>query len=261
LTISIQTAYWFWRSEGGGKIDQYQLSYPTYRILDPAYIAELLKGGMFPVFDGRILVTGFSDLDDLLNSYEARGVLSAIGTIRTFLDTLFNLHDTIHTCLEDDSRPDAPRIQLEFNETLWDNDERLIFDNPGYHLPTAWIHRAHGGYDQNGKIGMSIGLDPEPMVPTNEVSEAVSRCKGAMLLAVLPLCTSAPSSEILRDNPRVLMVEGNDMEVISDIQSEDRMRDLHQLLEHSIRLRGWYPKVLQNALGDDWFMQGEGVIQ
>ena len=57
------------------------------------------------------------------------------------------------------------------------------------------------------------------------------------------------------------MVEGNDMEVISDIQSEDRMRDLHQLLEHSIRLRGWYSQVLQNALGDDWFMQGEEVLQ
>ena len=216
---------------------------------------------MFPVFDGRILVTGFADLGDLLNSYEARGVLSAIDTIRTLLDTLFNAHDVIHSCLEDDSRPDAPRIQLEFKETLWDSDERLIFDNPGYHLPTAWIHRAHGGYDPNGKIGMSIGLDPEPMVPTNEVSEAINRCKGAMLLAVLPLCTSAPSSEILRDNPRVLMVEGNDMGVISDTQSEDRMRDLHQLLEHSIRLQGWFPQVLQHALGDDGFSEGEGVSQ
>ena len=228
-----------------------QLASPTLRTLEPASIAWLLKSQKFTEFDGRILITGFSNLDDLLNSYEARGVFSAIDTIRTFLETLFNLHDTIHTCLEDESRPDSPRIHLEFKETLWDSDERLIFDNPGYHLPTAWIHRAHGGYDPNGKIGMSIGLDPEPMVPTNEVSEAISRCKGAMLLAVLPLCTSAPSSEILRDNPRVLMVEGNDMGVISDIQSEDRMRDLHQLLEHSIRLRGWYPQVLQNVLGDD----------
>ena len=228
-----------------------QLASPTLRTLEPASIAWLLKSQKFTEFDGRILITGFSNLDDLLNSYEARGVFSAIDTIRTFLETLFNLHDTIHTCLEDESRPDSPRIHLEFKETLWDSDERLIFDNPGYHLPTAWIHRAHGGYDPNGKIGMSIGLDPEPMVPTNEVSEAISRCKGAMLLAVLPLCTSAPSSEILRDNPRVLMVEGNDMEVISDIQSEDRMRNLHQLLEHSIRLRGWYPQVLQNVLGDD----------
>ena len=228
-----------------------QLASPTLRTLEPASIAWLLKSQKFTEFDGRILITGFSNLDDLLNSYEARGVFSAIDTIRTFLETLFNLHDTIHTCLEDESRPDSPRIHLEFKETLWDSDERLIFDNPGYHLPTAWIHRAHGGYDQNGKVGMSIGLDPEPMVPTNEVSEAISRCKGAMLLAVLPLCTSAPSSEILRDNPRVLMVEGNDMEVISDIQSEDRMRNLHQLLEHSIRLRGWYPQVLQNVLGDD----------
>ena len=238
-----------------------QLASPTLRTLEPASIAWLLKSQKFTEFDGRILITGFSNLDDLLNSYEARGVFSAIDPIRTFLETLFNLHDTIHTCLEDESRPDSPRIHLEFKKTLLDSDERLIFDNPGYHLPTAWIHRAHGGYDPNGKIGMSIGLDPEPMVPTNEVSEAISRCKGAMLLAVLPLCTSAPSSEILRDNPRVLMVEGNDMGVISDIQSEDRMRDLHQLLEHSIRLRGWYSQVLQNALGDDWFMQGEGVIQ
>ena len=240
-------------------MDQYQLSYLTHRTLEPTYIAELLKSNMFPAFDGRILVTGFSDLDDLLNSYEARGVLSAIDTIRTLLDTLFNTHDVIHSCLEDDSRPDSPRIQLEFKETLLDSDERLIFDNPRYHLPTAWIHRAHGGYDQNGKIGMSIGLDPEPMVPTSGVSQAISRCKGAMLLAVLPLCTSAPSSEILRDNPRVLMVEGNDRGVISDTQSEDRMRDLHQLLEHSIRLRGWYSQVLQHALGEDWFIEGEGL--
>ena len=238
-----------------------QLASPTLRTLEPASIAWLLKSQKFTEFDGRILITGFSNLDDLLNSYEARGVFSAIDTIRTFLETLFNLHDTIHTCLEDESRPDSPRIHLEFKETLWDSDERLIFDNPGYHLPTAWIHRAHGGYDPNGKIGMSIGLDPEPMVPTNEVSEAISRCKGAMLLAVLPLCTSAPSSEILRDNPRVLMVEGNDMGVISDIQSEDRMRDLHQLLEHSIRLQGWFPQVLQHALGDDGFSEGEGVSQ
>ncbi len=232
-----------------------QLASPTLRTLEPASIAWLLKSEMFAEFDGRILITGFSDLDGLLNSYEARGVFSAIDTIRTVLDTLFNLHDTIHTCLEDDSRPDSPLIQLEFKETLWNSDESLIFETPGYHLPTAWIHRAHGGYDQNGKIGMSIGLDPEPMVPTNEVSEAISRCKGAMLLAVLPLCTSAPSSEILRDNPRVLMVEGNDMEVISDIQSEDRMRDLHQLLENSTRSRGWYPQVLQHALGEGWFTE------
>ena len=238
-----------------------QLASPTLRTLEPASIALLLKSEMFAEFDGRILITGFSDLDDLLNSYEARGVFSAIDTIRTVLEALFNLHDTIHTCLEDDSRPDSPRIQLEFKETLWDSDGLLIFENPGYHLPTAWIHRAHGGYDQNGKIGMSIGLDPEPMVPTSGVSEAISRCKGAMLLAVLPLCTSAPSSEILRDNPRVLMVEGNDMGVISDTQSEDRMRDLHQLLEHSIRLQGWFPQVLQHALGDDGFSEGEGVLQ
>ena len=236
-----------------------QLTSPTLRALEPASIAWLLKSQKFTEFDGRILVTGFSDLDDLLNSYEAGGLFSAIDTIQTFLYNLFNLHDTIHTCLEDDSRPDAPRIQLEFNETLRDSDGYLIFENPGYHLPTAWIHRAHGGYDPDGQIGMSIGLDPEPMVPTSEVCEAINRCKGAMLLAVLPLCTSAPSSEILRDNPRVLMVEGNDMGVISDTQSEDRMRGLHQLLEYSIRLRGWYPQVLQHALGDDCFIEGEGL--
>ncbi|MDC0184176.1 hypothetical protein OAJ45_04160 [Candidatus Poseidoniales archaeon] len=242
-------------------MNENQLAYPTLRAIEPANIAELLKSDMFPAFNARILITGFSDLDDLLNSYEARGVLSAIGTIRGFLHTLFNAHDVIHTCLEDDSRPPSPRIELEFNETLWNGDGGLIFETPGYHLPTAWIHRAHGGYDQNGKIGISIGLDPEPMVPTSEVSEAISRCKGGMLLAVLPLCTSAPSSKILRDNPRILMVEGDDMGVISDIQSEDRMRSLHQLQERTNRLRGWYTQVLQHALGEDWFSGGEGVVQ
>ena len=242
-------------------MNENQLAYPTLRAIEPANIAELLKSDMFPAFNARILITGFSDLDDLLNSYEARGVLSAIGTIRGFLHTLFNAHDVIHTCLEDDSRPPSPRIELEFNETLWNGDGGLIFETPGYHLPTAWIHRAHGGYDQNGKIGISIGLDPEPMVPTSDVSEAISRCKGGMLLAVLPLCTSAPSSKILRDNPRILMVEGDDMGVISDIQSEDRMRSLHQLQERTNRLRGWYTQVLQHALGEDWFSGGEGVVQ
>ena len=57
-------------------MDQYQLSYATHRILEPANIAELLKSDMFSAFDGRILVTGFSDLlnkmkpgkgDDLVN--------------------------------------------------------------------------------------------------------------------------------------------------------------------------------------------------
>ena len=239
-----------------GKLDKHQLSYDTHRTLEPANIAELLKSDMFPAFNARILITGFSDLDDLLNSYEARGVLSAIGTIRSFLHTLFNAHDVIHTCLEDDSRPPSPRIELEFNETLWNSDGGLIFETPGYHLPTAWIHRAHGGYDQNGKIGISIGLDPEPMVPTSEVSEAISRCKGGMLLAVLPLCTSAPSSKILRDNPRILMVEGNDTGFVSESESEDRMRDLHRLLENSTRLRGWYSLVLQHSLGEDWFSKG-----
>ena len=242
-------------------MNENQLAYPTLRAIEPANIAELLKSDMFPAFNARILITGFSDLDDLLNSYEARGVLSAIGTIRGFLHTLFNAHDVIHTCLEDDSRPPSPRIELEFNETLWNGDGGLIFETPGYHLPTAWIHRAHGGYDQNGKIGISIGLDPEPMVPTSEVSEAISRCKGGMLLAVLPLCTSAPSSKILRDNPRILMVEGNDTGFVSESESEDRMRDLHQLLENSTRLRGWYTQVLQHALGEDWFSGGEGVVQ
>ena len=244
-------------------MNENQLAYPTLRAIEPANIAELLKSDMFPAFNARILITGFSDLDDLLNSYEARGVLSAIGTIRGFLHTLFNAHDVIHTCLEDDSRPPSPRIELEFNETLLNSDGGLIFETPGYHLPTAWIHRAHGGYDQNGKIGISIGLDPEPMVPTSEVSEAISRCKGGMLLAVLPLCTSAPSSKILRDNPRILMVEGNDTGFVSESESEDRMRDLHRLMENSTRLRGWYSQVLQHALGEDWFSKGgvEVVVQ
>ena len=237
-------------------MNENQLAYPTLRAIEPASIAGLLNSAMFAEFDGRILITGFSDLDDLLNSYEARGVLSAIGTIRSFLHTLFNAHDVIHTCLEDDSRPPSPRIELEFNETLWNSDGGLIFETPGYHLPTAWIHRAHGGYDQNGKIGISIGLDPEPMVPTSEVSEAISRCKGGMLLAVLPLCTSAPSSKILRDNPRILMVEGNDTGFVSESESEDRMRSLHQLQERTNRLRGWYTQVLQHALGEDWFSKG-----
>jgi hypothetical protein len=51
------------------------------------------------------------------------------------------------------------------------------------------------------------------------------------------------------------MVEGDDMGVISDIQSEDRMRDLHQLLENSTRSLGWHPQVLQHALGEDWFTE------
>ena len=91
-------------------MNENQLAYPTLRAIEPANIAELLKSDMFPAFNARILITGFSDLDDSLNSYEARGVLSAIGTIRGFLHTLFNAHDVIHTCLEDDSRTPSPRI-------------------------------------------------------------------------------------------------------------------------------------------------------
>jgi len=208
---------------------------------------------MFAEFDGRILITGFSDLDDLMNSNEASGVLSAIDTIQGFLSTLFNANDVISALHEEDSRLPSPRIKLEWKKTLCNSEGKLIFDTPGFQLPTAWIHRAHGGYDQHGRIRMSIGLDPEPMVPTIVVSKAIGRCKGKMLLAVLPLCTSAPSSQILRNNHRILMVEGNDTGVISESESEDRMRSLHQLQERTNRLRGWYPQVLQHTLGEDWF--------
>ena len=66
-----------------------------------------------------------------------------------------------------------------------------------------------------------------------------------MLLAVLPVCTSAPSADILRRNPRIAMAEGNDDTVISETQSEDRLLSLDQL-RGRMRTRGWYSQVLQH---------------
>ncbi len=221
------------------------LAHETMCIMEPASIAELLSSRMFAMFDGTILITGFAGEEDLLNSHEATGVLSAIDSTSTLLRMLFNTNEIIFDVFGGKERPPSPRIKLEYSESLHDQEGNLIFDIPGFRLPTVWIHRGHGGYDENGQIGISVGLDANPMVPTQIVSNAISSCRGAMLLAVLPVCTSAPSVDILRRNRRIVMSEGNDHTAISETQSEDRMRSLDQL-RGLMRTRGWYPQVLQH---------------
>ena len=221
------------------------LSHETMCVMEPANIAELLSSPMFAMFDGTILITGFAGEEDLLNSYEATGVLSAIDSTTTLLRTLFNTNDIITDVFGGKERPPSPRIKLEYRESLYDQDGNLLFDTPRFRLPTVWIHRGHGGYDENGEIGISAGLDSDPMVPTQIVSDAISSCSGVMLIAILPVCTSAPSADILRRNRRIVMAEGNDDTVISETQSEDRMRSLDQL-RGLMRTRGWYPQVLQH---------------
>ena len=222
------------------------LAHETMRAMEPASIADLLSSRMFAAFDGTILITGFVGWEDLLNSYEATGVLSAIDSASTLLRTLFNTNDVSQMLRHDGDVPrPSPRIKLEWRESLLDRSGNLLFGAPGFRLPTVWIHRGHGGYDENGQIGISVGLDSDPMMSTQIVSNVISSCKGAMLLAVLPVCTSAPSADILRRNPRIAMAEGNDDTVISETQSEDRLLSLDQL-RGRMRTRGWYSQVLQH---------------
>lgn len=222
------------------------LAHETMRAMEPASIADLLSSRMFAAFDGTILITGFVGWEDLLNSYEATGVLSAIDSASTLLRTLFNTNDVSQMLRHDGDVPrPSPGIKLEWRESLLDRSGNLLFGAPGSRLPTVWIHRGHGGYDENGQIGISVGLDSDPMMSTQIVSNVISSCKGAMLLAVLPVCTSAPSADILRRNPRIAMAEGNDDTVISETQSEDRLLSLDQL-RGRMRTRGWYSQVLQH---------------
>lgn len=222
------------------------LSNETMRVMEPASISNLLSSPMFAAFDGTILITGFAGEENLLNSHEATGVLSAIDSASTLLRTLFNVYDVSQMFWFDGDLPSpSPPIRLEWRESLLNWDGKLLFDDPGFRLPTVWIHRGHGGYDENGQIGISVGLDSDPMIPTQIVSDTISSCSGAMLLAVLPVCTSAPSADILRCNPRIAMAEGNDDTVISETQSEDRLLSLDQL-RRLTRTSGWYFQVLQH---------------
>ena len=222
------------------------LAHETMCSMEPASIAELLSSPMFAMFDGTILITGFAGEEDLLNSHEATGVLSAIDSASALLRLLFNTSEVSQMfCLDGDLPNPAPRIRLQWRESLLDLEDNLIFSSPEFRLPMVWIHRGHGGYDEDGQIGISAGLEADPMIPTHQVSDAIRSCRGAILLAVLPVCTSAPSADILRRNRRIVMAEGNDDTVISETQSEDRMRSLDQL-RGLMRTRGWFPQVLQN---------------
>jgi len=225
-----------------------QLADETRRAMEPASIAETLSSRLFAEFDGTILITGFAGDEDLLNSHEASGVWSAIDSVSTLLRMLFLAQWTSQILLHEDDVPEPPLIKLKYRKSLHDENDNLIFDAPGFRLPTIWIHRGHGGYDENGEIGISVGLDSDPMVSTQIVSNAISSCTGALLLAILPVCTSAPSSKILRQNPQIVMAEGNDDTTISNTQSEDRMRSLDQL-RGLMYLRGWYYQVLDHLDG------------
>ena len=222
------------------------LSSETMCAMEPASIAGLLTSPMFKTLDGTILITGFAGEEDMLNSHEATGVLSAIDSASALLRLLFNTSEVSQMfCLDGDLPNPAPRIRLQWRESLLDLEDNLIFSSPEFRLPTVWIHRGHGGYDENGQIGISAGLEADPMIPTHQVSDAIRLCRGTMLLAVLPVCTSAPSANILRRNPRIAMAEGNDDTVISETQSEDRLLSLDQLRQ-LMRTRGWYPHLLQH---------------
>ena len=222
------------------------LSSETMCAMEPASIAGLLTSPMFEVLDGTILITGFASMEDMLNSHEATGILSAIDSASTLLRLLFNTSEVSQMLRLDGDVPNpAPRIRLQWRQSLLDWDSNLVFSSLGFRLPTVWIHRGHGGYDKNGRIGISAGLEADPMVPTDCVSDAIRSCRGAMLLAVLPVCTSAPSANILRRNPRIAMAEGNDDTEISETQSEDRLLSLDQL-RRLMRTRGWYPHLLQH---------------
>ena len=222
------------------------LSSETMCAMEPANIKEMLSSPEFQELNGVILVTGFAGGEELLNAYEATGVASAIDSVSYLLRTLFNTSEVSQMFRHDGDVPHpAPRIRLEWRESLLDRRGNLLFGTLGFRLPTVWIHRGHGGYDENGRIGISAGLEADPMVPTHLVSDAIRSCRGALLLAVLPVCTSAPSADILRRNPRVAMAEGNDDTVISETQSEDRLLSLDQL-RGRMRTRGWYSQVLQH---------------
>jgi len=226
------------------KPERTPLADQTMWAMEPDSFAHLISNHRFAAFDGRILVTGFTCMGDLLNSHEATGVLSAIDSASNLLRTMFNLREICPANNRDCTvlRP-TPPIRIEFRESLLDSEGNLLFDSAGFRLPTIWIHRGHGGYDGYGEIGISAGLDADRMLSTDLVSDAIRACRGMMLLAILPVCTSKPSAHILRHNRKVVMAEGNDMTVISCTQSEDRLLGLDQLRE-LMYTPMWYSRVL-----------------
>jgi len=228
------------------KPERTPLADQTMWVMEPDSLAHLISNHRFAAFDGRILVTGFSCMVDLLNSHEATGVLSAIDSASNLLRTMFNLREICPA-----NNPDGtvlhrtPPIKIEFRESLLDSQDNLLFGSAGFRLPTIWIHRGHGGYDENGDIGISAGLECDIMLSTERVSDAISACRGLMLFAILPVCISKPSAHILRHNRKVVMVEGNDMDIISCTQSEDRLLGLDQLRE-LMYTPMWYNRVLHH---------------
>lgn len=228
------------------KPERTPLSDHTMLVMGSDRMARLISSRWFAAFDGRILVTGFACMGDLLNSHEGTGVLSAVDSANNLVRTMFNLREICPANNRDCTvlRP-TPPIRIEFRESLLDSEGDLLFGSAGFRLPTIWIHRGHGGYDENGDIGISAGLDADRMLSTELVSDAIRACSGMMLLAILPVCTSKPSAHILRRNRRVAMVEGNDMTFISCTQSEDRLLGLDQLRELMYTPR-WYSMVLHH---------------
>lgn len=242
-------------------MDKYKLSYSTLRTLEPANIAELLKSDMFTASEVRFMISGFSDETELLNSEHSEGIGTAIDSITHYLRILFHLKATEMDRKYPSRSPwKPPVIRMEFVKSIFDERGRLIF-GPGYQLPTIWIHRGHGGYDSDGEICISSGLDNTHMVPTEIVNDAIRDSKGAIYITLLPICHSAQSSEILRNNPRIIVVEGNDLGEIGKPESADRLRTFgFQLNEQTVELLGWHSQVVLHLL-DDGFSEAEEVLQ
>ena len=129
----------------------YELSHSTLRTLEPANIAELLKSDLFTASEVRILITGYSDATELLNSEHSEGIGTAIDSITHNLRMLLDLKATEMNTKYPSIIPwKPPVIRMEFEKSILDERGRLIF-GPGYPLPTVWIHRGHGWYDYDAK--------------------------------------------------------------------------------------------------------------
>ena len=190
--------------------------------------AKLATQKWFQNLSPTILITGIDSLESALNKkVHYAGALAARDHASTILCHLYMGQWQV------DQEWEIPEIVVEFREKM--DKKNLIGitnSNGDVCLPAIWIHLGHGGYEYPIiEANMSLGHEEDSgWVDTKEILNFIENCElGHLLLAVLPICKSKYSKDILSKSDKVSYVVGDDEEDINSSKVEDYLNNLRDL--------------------------------
>ena len=196
---------------------------------------ELAEQKWFESLSSTILITGINSFKSALNEKtDYAGALAALDHASTILHHLYMAQ------WQFDQDWDFPEIVVEFREKMDKKELVGVTDSDGnFGLPAIWIHLGHGGYDYpftDAQITLGYEGDGD-WIDTKEILDFIEQCKmGHILLAVLPICKSKYSKEVLSESNKISLIIGDDEEDINPPKVEEYLNSLRDLCSDSHRV-------------------------